>query len=183
MFRGLCRECPRLQHPRLARDQEAVHLLDELLAKPAGLTLVTGPSDALRTFVITALGNSAAQITPAKTVCGLDIHRPDVFVPVPEVHYFQNPGDSAQARQLIGQLWKGIECSTSDLILLNRVWTIMPEIRERIISVAKSRHVILADQFDARALPRHRGNLLAPNIVTVTSGFNQQIHVIVESRR
>jgi hypothetical protein len=96
VLRNVCRQCPWLEHVRLAHDQQAVKLLKEVLAQPVGLTLGTGSSDPLRTFVITALGYSAAQMTPVKTVCGLDIHKPDL-VAVHRVLYFWEPGNAATA--------------------------------------------------------------------------------------
>jgi hypothetical protein len=162
MFRNLCRQCPRVEHLRLAHDQEAVKLLKELLANPVGLTLVPGPSDPLRTFLITALGNSAAQLIPVKTVCGLDIHKPDLFVPVHGVLYFWEPDDTAQVRQLLPDMWQVMKNAPTDLILLNRVWTIMPEIREEIIACARSRHVIMADQFEAGVTIREGGTRIYP---------------------
>jgi len=119
-------------------------------------------------------------LIPAKTVCGRDVHKPDLFVPVHGVLYFWEPNDAVQVRQLLPDMWQVMKNAATDLILLNRVWTILLEIREEIITCAKSRHVIVADQFDTGVTIRERGKRIHPNIVAVTSGLNQRIQVIVE---
>jgi hypothetical protein len=120
-------------------------------------------------------------MVPIKTVCGLDVHKPGLFVPVLGVLYFWDPNDAAEVRELLAEMWKVVKNSTTDLILLNRVWTLLPEIREEIVACAKSRHVIVADQIDAGVPIKVRGNRIYPNIVTVTSGLNQRIRVLVET--
>lgn len=176
----LCRDCPRLDHPRLMHDPAAVDSLRGLLAKRAGLTFVTGSDDAIRTFLITALGNSAGQAVPSSSISGMDLHRPDSFVPVPGVVYFRNPNDSSNVAQLILELWRTIEKSPTDLILLNSVWTGVPELRDRIIALATKRHVIVADQLD---VTRYLSSIVAPptTIIKVTSERNRRIRVIVEA--
>jgi hypothetical protein len=66
------------------------------------------------------------------------------------------------------------------LILLNGVWTVMPEIRGEIVACAKNRHIIVADQFDARVTIKVRGSRIFPNVVTVSAGLDQCIRVLVE---
>jgi hypothetical protein len=147
LLRQLCRDCPRLQHPRLAHDPQAVNSLSGLLMRPLGLFVITGPTDALRTFLITALGNSAPLMVTAKTISGMDMHRPDSFVPVPGVLYFRNPNDSPQKKQLIQEQWKRMEDSSADVFLFNGVWTMVPELRGKMVELAKRRSVFLADEF------------------------------------
>jgi transcriptional regulator with XRE-family HTH domain len=54
LLRELCRECPRLDHPRLSQDPETIALLKTVLAQPVGLTLIRGDRDDLRSCLITA---------------------------------------------------------------------------------------------------------------------------------
>jgi hypothetical protein len=176
----LCRDCPRLDHPRLMHDPAAVNSLRGLLAQPAGLTFVTGSDDAIRTFLVTALGNSAGQAMPNSSISGMDVHRPDSFVPVPGVVYFRNPNDSSNVAQLILELWRTIEKSPTDLILLNAVWTGVPELRDRIIGLATKHHVVVADQLD---VARYLSSIVAPptTIIKATSEPNRRIRVVVEA--
>jgi hypothetical protein len=176
----LCRDCPRLDHPRLMHDPAAVNLLRGLLAKRAGLTFVTGSDDAIRTFLITALGNSAGQAVPSSSISGMDVHRPDSFVPVPGVVYFRNPNEPSDVARLILELWGTIEKSPTDVILLNSVWTGVLELRDRIIGLATKRHVIVADQLD---MARYLSSIVAPptTIIKATSEPNRRIRVVVEA--
>ena len=176
----LCRECPRLDHPRLMHNPAAVILLRGLLAKRAGLTFVTGSDDAIRPFLITALGNSAGQAVPSSSISGMDVHRPDSFVPVPGVVYFRNPNEPSDVTRLILELWGTIEKSPTDVILLNAVWTGVPELRDRIIGLATKHHVIVADQLD---VARYLSSIVAPptTIIKATSEPNRRIRVVVEA--
>lgn len=141
---------------------------------------MTGSDDAIRTFLITALGNSAGQAVPNTSISGMDVHRPDSFVPVPGVVYFRNPNDSSNVAQLILELWVTIEKSPTDVILLNAVWTGVPELRGRIIGLATRHHVIVADQLD---VARHLSSTVASPTTTIkaTSEPNRRIRVIVEA--
>lgn len=178
MLSKLCRDCPRLDHPRLMHDPAAVNLLKGLLAKRAGLTFVTGSDDAIRTFLITALGNSAGQAVPSSSISGMDVHRPDSFVPVPGVVYFRNPNEPSDVARLILELWGTIEKSPTDVILLNAVWTGVPELRGRIIGLATKHHMIVADQLD---VARHLSSTVAPptTIIKGTAEPNRRVRVDV----
>ena len=181
LLRSLCRDCPRLEHPRLAHDQTSVAALRAALGQPAGLTFITGPTDELRTFVVTAAGNSATALAPSRQVCGLDVHRPDGWVPVPGVVYFRNPHDPAAVRRLIPACWADLEKSPANLVLLNGVWSVAPEIRQRILSAGKTRHVVIADRFDDGLPARRDGRGPLYNVVTIAQAPNQRIGLLVEA--
>ena len=180
LLRELCRDCPRLQHPRLAFDPQAVNSLSALLAQSTGLTFIVGAED-LQTFLITAWGNSATRLNPSLQVCGLDLHKPDLFVPVSGVLYLGNPNDSAQVRELARSVWKQIEDSHANLVLLNRVWSAVPELRNKIVACARNRHVILADQSEAVAPMLRISNRVPTNVVTITAAPKHQIRVVIEA--
>jgi hypothetical protein len=93
-LRRICQPCPRLLDAAIAHDPSAVRALSALLTQPSGLTFVVGP-EAARTYVVTATGHSVAWQDRA---CGLDVHRPDQFVPVPGVFYLASPCSSDQLR-------------------------------------------------------------------------------------
>ena len=182
LLRQLCRDCPRLLHPRLSHDAHAVNALRGLLAQPAGLTFVVGATDATRTFLITAFGNSAGQFIPIRTVCGLDLHQPDSFVPVSGVRYWRNPpGDTGNAQPLVRELWKDILNSTADLLLFNGLWSLMPELRSDIIELARHRLVIVADKLDSRGLMAYATKGLPINIVTTSAEPGGRIRVQVST--
>jgi len=180
LLRQLCRDFPRLQHPRLAHDQPAVNSLRGLLAQPAGLTFVAGPSDELRTFVFTALGNSAAHLVSAKSIGGLDLHNPELLVPVPGVLYFRPQADSARLKERIHEHWREIQKSPAGLVFLNGVWGVLPEIRTSIIDLAKKRNVFVADEFVSHQ-PGSRDSF-GPRVsnVTAVGGQGGKIRVKVE---
>lgn len=181
LLRSLCRDCPRLEHPRLAHDQTSVAAFRTALGQPAGLTFIIGPTDELRTFLITAAGNSAAALAPSRQVCGLDVHRPDGWVPVPGVVYFQDPTDTAQIRGCIQAIWAAVENSAASLVLINGVWSVAPEMRQRIISCAEKRHVLIADD-SASTVPTQRSfRGLLRNIVTVVPDTGPRLRLLVQT--
>lgn len=182
LLRELCRDCPRLLHPRLAHDAQAVNTLRGLLAQPTGLTFVVGSTDAIRTFLITALGNSAGRFIPYRTVCGLDLHRPDFFVPVSGVLYWRNPQvETAIAKPLVRGLWKDIQNSTADVFLFNGLWSIMPEIRSEIVELARHRNVIVADGLESPGLRAYATKGLKFNVVTTGAEHDGRISVRVNT--
>jgi hypothetical protein len=178
LLRKLCRDCPRIEHPRVAHDQQAVNTLNSLITQKVGLTLIRGSSDALRTFLITAMGNSAFASATLRGITGLDLHRPDHFVPVPGVLYFRKPEPGAQIKAFLGLHWSHIEDSAATLVLLNRIWTMMPELRSKIESLARRKHVVVADEFEATPKGLLR---VVSSIVTVTAAANRRVTVRVEA--
>jgi len=147
ILRELCRPCPRLDHPRLAHDTEALNRLKVSLAQPAGLTFVVGPSEP-RTFLVTALGHSITRVEPTRRVCGLDIHRPDSFVPVAGVFYCHTPPNLELARQLAAQIIDQVESSETELVILNGIWSGISQFLKAIQRLATTRHLIVGDDFD-----------------------------------
>jgi len=147
ILRELCRPCPRLEHPRLAHDAEALNRLKALLAQPAGLTFVVGPSEP-RTFLVTALGHSISRVNPTKRVCGLDVHRPDSFVPVAGVLYCQGPPNLELVRHLAANIVDEVESSEAELVIFNGIWSGISQFLKAIHRLAETRHLIVADDFD-----------------------------------
>lgn len=178
VLRELCRDCPRLDHPRLAHDQQAVSALKSLIPQTNGLTFVVGPNEDLRTFVITAIGNSAVRFLSVRDVTGLDVHRPVLFVPVPSVLYLRGPQDSSQTKGLIEELWPAIEGSSAKLVLLNRVWALAPGLRHRIQTLARRKHVVVADHL--LAIPPGLKGLIRSRL-TVMEAPNKLIRVRLEA--
>ncbi len=178
LLRELCRECPRLDHPRLGQAPEVIALLKTVLAQRAGLTLIQGDSDALRTFLITAIGHSAGRVIPGKRVGGVDLHRPDRFVPLHGVLYLGRGWDSTNSPAVTRSVCQQIEGCPAQLLLLNGVWSALPEAQALVLRLAGQRNVILADHFPSLGFAQHRRR--NTNLVSVCSGQKGHISVRVE---
>jgi hypothetical protein len=182
LLRELCRDCPRLQHPRLAHDPQAVNSLRGLITEANGMVRLVGSDDPLRTFLLTAIGNSLPQLLPTKSVCGLDVDKPDSFVPVVGVRYFSDPTDLVRVKQIVRERWKEIAGSPGDCVLLNRVWSILPELRDRIMLLAKNRTVIVADDFDDHlSTPKESQDFTISIVRTTSTGPKGPIRIRVEA--
>ena len=147
ILREFCRPCPRLEHPRLAHDAEALTRLKTSLAQPSGLTFVVGAPEP-RTFLVTALGHSITRVKPTSRVCGLDIHRPDSFVPVAGVFYCQRPPNLELAQHLAAHIMAEVEVSKAELVIFNGIWSGISQFLKAIQRLAATRHLIVADDFD-----------------------------------
>jgi hypothetical protein len=180
LFRKLCRDCPRLQHARLAHDPQAVNSLRGLMARPAGLICIIGAAEEQRTFLATALGNSVGQLMPERTVSGIDVHQPTDFVPVPGVRYLRN-ATTAECKNVIRQLWEELRSEPTDVVILNGIWNLMPEIRRGVFELAKERSVIVADAFDAQPELRKREGFQVSFLRIRKGDQGDQIQLEVES--
>lgn len=139
-----CRELPRLDHPRLAHDLVAVSNLENVLRRKSGITWIQGGTDFHRTFVLTALGHSYTQFCgEAATVNGIDVHEPRKWVPVEGISYMTEPLRIEKARLVAAAIWPSIVSGKAQLVLLNGVWSIAPQIHEEVLSMAALRHVVL----------------------------------------
>lgn len=144
---GICRELPLFDHSRLRHNPVIIATLKSLLAQTTGLSLVVGGTDEQRTFLVSALGHMFCRIDRRhRTAVGIDLHDPDWFVPVDTMFYVRGPADLAHASGLVRRLWPEILNTKNPVVLLNGVWSIFPDLREEILSMAERKHVILADQ-------------------------------------
>lgn len=166
---ALCRELPSLDNPRLAHDPVAVGAMKKLLAQPAGITLVAGNTAHVRTFVLNALGHTYCKVDRRHcTPIGLDVHEPDWFVPIETVAYLKNLLRPIQQQELVRAVWLQIRNSKTPLVLLNGVWSLVPELRKEIVVLASQRHVIVADQ-------------PLPNPTDLTRGAAHPVHILTVS--
>lgn len=140
-----CRELPSLNSERLAHDPLAVSSLECLLREPPALTLIGGGNDFQRTFVLTAMGHRFQQLGKRNLVAGLDLHEPRKYVPIDSVLYAQEPLQLAAIKAGISEAWPSIENSGAGLFLFNGVWSIAPSLHAKILDLAQTRHVIVAD--------------------------------------
>lgn len=183
-LREFCRPCPRLEHPRLAHDTATLNRLKALLNQPAGVTVVVGPSEP-RTFLVTALGHAITRVEPKRRVCGLDIHRPNTFVPVAGVLYCQQPPEPQQAGQLAAHVLGEIERADAELVIFNGIWSGISQFPRAIRRLAASRHLIMADEFASSPGEFIQGGLVPVQFLVASpiEGMQGLIHVDFQSPR
>jgi hypothetical protein len=142
-----CRLHPTLLHRRLAHDFLAVSSLAALLLQRSGLTAIQGGLDHARTFLATALGHSFHEFGASGVlVTGIDVHRPDTFVPVVGVSYLFESLHPTKIADQIRQAWPAVRGAKARLVLLNGVWSKTRDLHREIIDLARRAHVIVADQ-------------------------------------
>jgi len=145
LIHAACREYPTLDHPKLAHDFVACSRLGTLLRQPSGLTFIQGP-DHMRTFLLSALGHSGASLDLKQApVTGVDIHRPDHFVPVAGLKYLDNLLRAGEIEREFKRLWPAVCAAQARLILLNGVWQNAAQLHSEIREAARKSHVIVAE--------------------------------------
>lgn len=138
-----CRLLPTLDHPLIG--QSGAISCQRLLQKNNGLTFISGASDST-TFILTAIGHTAMRFGRAPhNVVGIDLHRPNAFVPIETVHYIDSVQNASVVSTLANMAWVRIVTSMSPLVLLNGVWSLVPELRKDIINLSQKKHVMIAD--------------------------------------
>ena len=175
-----CRCFPTLQNPRLAHDPVAVSVLKTIVGFEAGITLVRGQNDDLNTFVITALGHSFGQAQHHRgRICGLDIHNPDWFVPLPNVTYLNNAVTPAQIRMAAEKVWPALNDLKRGMIVLNGTWTHLPDLANKTRAMSADCHVL--------ATELSRPKTISPSsltsgmrVVTVTNAARDSDNIHVE---
>jgi hypothetical protein len=141
-----CRDYPTLRHPRLAHDFVACSHLATLLRQPSGLTFIQGAPEHMRTFLVNALGNSASSPDLKKAaVAGVDMHQPDLFVPVIGLTYLGNLLRAGDIEREFKRVWPAVCAAKAWLILLNGVWPQVPALQSEILDSARKSHVVIAD--------------------------------------
>ena len=74
------------------------------------------------------------------------MHEPDRFAPIETMLYFSGSVASAETGKAVRGIWPQILNSKHPLILLNGIWSALPDLRHDILSLASRRHVIVAEQ-------------------------------------
>ena len=143
-LRSFCRHCPRLEDPQISHDQQAVAVIEDLIQRGPGITVITGPSDSARTYLLTAIGNSFAA---RFSTTGFDVHRPMHFAPVPGVYYPATDVLAGTLPSLLATVWPKMAGSKGSMILLNGIWNRIPNHHHRIFKLATKNHVLIADDF------------------------------------
>lgn len=144
---SLCRELPLLDHPRLHHDLSTVRNLQDLLRQPQGLTFLVGGSEPQRALVFSALGHSFYRIDQSHRMpIGLDVNEPSSFVPIETMLYLRGGIQGLNARHVLPRIVRSICGTNHPLLLLNGVWSAVPELRSEISKEARRRHVIVSEQ-------------------------------------
>jgi len=146
IIRGFLREYPTLQHPRISHDPVGIGALELVLAEQTGLTTIQGATEDDRNFLFAALGHAFVGVDRQRTSpVGLDSHEPRKLVPVIGVAYLRRSLTIQRKRQILLEQWKEIVNSDASLVLLNGVLEMVPELQSSILSLAKEKHVIIAE--------------------------------------
>ena len=140
-----CRVFPNFEHPWLAHSSANIDLLLDVTNQLKGLTIITGGTELSRTFLIHAIGHSYRRTHRSSGAVGLDLHRPDHFVPVDSFLYIDCTVGVNHVSQLVHKLWPRIMTSSATLICLNGLRALLPTLRRDIARCAVKRHVVLAE--------------------------------------
>lgn len=164
-----CRSFPTLEHQRLKYDATVTSQLKTITGQKTGLSIIQGGTDESRTFLATALARFfLLRVERPNSLHGIDIHEPDWFVPVPGVHYLHNEFQPLRLRECVIRLWPTVINSTAQTILLNGIWSRLPELHKAIKEQTKRKHFIVSDPGPIK-LSRRR-SLAAPpaNLISIS---------------
>ncbi|MGC9944251.1 MAG: hypothetical protein ABSE48_20685 [Verrucomicrobiota bacterium] len=179
-LRAYCRGCPRLDAPRIAHDAGVLNALKALVARPTGLTFIRGDSDPDRTYLLTAIGNSARRIIPGVQMSGVDMHYPASYVPVTGLSYFGGGADLHQSVTLRREVHSAAK-SGAQLLLFNGVWNADPEMHRLFARWSSNRHVIVADQLRPSATLRN--SYKNANIISLSTGADNHLVLQIETAK
>jgi hypothetical protein len=147
-LRRHCRVLPSIEHGALAHEPTVVEQLRNLMRRKQGLTLINGKSEFSRTFVLSALGHSfPREDLEHQPASGIISESPGKLVPIEGVHYLRTGLATERIKFHFDRLWSKIQSSDSRLILLDGVWSRLPEKRASMLQLARTRHVLVADDF------------------------------------
>jgi hypothetical protein len=175
LIKEFFRRCPCLEDAMLGHDATQVSSLRELMnSKERGVTLVYGANAAARTLVVTAL----ARAEPGR-LRGLDKHIPDWFVGAAGVCYAGTVLTPGRLQSWVTSHW---ELTRAPVVLINGLWfDLTNELRHKVATLARERHLLLADQFEPAVIktlpltpPVHAIQVCAPTL--------DRIHVCVHAR-
>lgn len=177
-----CRVHPRIDHPYLEQDSVATSILGDIVSNLTGLTLVQGDTDASATFVATAIAHSARMMgTHSQEVVGLDIHKPDWFVPIPGVQYLNALLPPAAILKQFDLLWTRFVTSRGAILLLNGVFHPVAAAPQKVFQLARQSHLVIASKVPARGTPAHPLPGSA-TVITVTTAKHVPDRFTLEAR-
>ena len=126
-------------------------ILGNIVSNSTGLTLVQGDTEAAATFVASAIGPSA-RIMGAHTqeVVGLDVHKPDWFVPIPGVQYLNSLLAPGAILKELDTLWPRFSNARQALVLLNGVFHPVSGAPQKVFQLAAKSHLVIASKLPGR---------------------------------
>jgi hypothetical protein len=175
LLRNLCRDNVTFDDLLMWQDPEAISGVKALLHQPHGLTVLTAETERLSTLVLGAMGNTAVRHLHLRAIAGFDVHYPDRFAPIPGVRYWLSRRRNPEAHLLLRE-WTMVEDSPARLIFLNGVLSILPSLTEKIIALARRRHVVVADQSIPQTLQK-----MERTLIVVSAPSKRVIRVHLES--
>jgi hypothetical protein len=173
-----CRCFPHLNHVRLSYDPAQVSALRALVRQVSGLSIVRG-DDGVRTFVMSAFGHEAEMERGETAVLGLDLHRPDWFVPLGQVKYLYDMPDTTvhlAIRGIIGRLL-GEE---GKMILVNAAHPMCQEFRPALNQLARKCHVVMAEDTRRSETSNKQPTAETVNVLTVSLIEQARIRVSIQ---
>lgn len=184
MIERFLRAHPTIESEQLAHAPATISKLRLILAKQCGLTLILGGTEFSRSFVFTALGHSRKREAPDKAALrGIDVHVPDWFTPIEGLTYLPASTTTTTLRDQAAQAWDSI--GHSSWLMLDGVWTLLPDRQKEILIRSLDSHVVIADaaHSDACTLRRIKGSKDVPiHILDVTESSEGRIHIAVRSK-
>lgn len=164
-----CRAFPTLEHSWLSHDPAGVSELQAILRNKSGLTIVTGAEDNSLAFVVTALGHSYSAGRGVRAATGIDLSRPYDLVPLESLIYIDPAIGSTKVRELARKLWPRIATSTAQMVILNKVWSAVPELHCSVLRLTDFKHVVI-------------GENQLPDLNTFGSRVSTRIHEVSTSK-
>jgi transcriptional regulator with XRE-family HTH domain len=166
-----CRVFAHLEHPLLAHDPVATSFLRSIRSNLTGTTLIQGVQESWLTFVATALGHDARRLSGLRPVLGLDVHKPDWFVPVPGIKYLNNLLRPSSISEELEQFWPKAANRKGAFVIFNGVLPTGSLWTDKVLDLAGQSHVVLT----AKDAPK--GQVATPfpvpaNLITVTEDRN-----------
>ncbi|HZR20049.1 MAG TPA: hypothetical protein VFE51_22385 [Verrucomicrobiae bacterium] len=174
---------PSLDHARLAGDRTVLSRLTTLLGQSRGFSFIQGGNGELRTFVITALGHSNGALTiPLRRVLGVDVHASDWFVPVPGVVYLNNLLRSDDLRRAVQPAWPQLRNGETPLLIFNGLWSVLPELQQKIRALAERCHVLVADESKLQTNQSGGSTPTRTTLITVDSKMPDSKRIALDIR-
>ena len=183
LINSICRVFPHLEDRRLGHNPGQVSSLRSLLKQPIGLTLIGG-NDGLRTWLISALGNSSLMLgSDHGLVSGIDRSLPDWFVPVEGMTYLNAPVPQSPSPKSILKAWSTCGAGGRNIVLLNGIITLEPDLRLEVLKMAAEHNVFVAepDILTYEWFAKHAPAAVQLRQLKVTLEDRDRIHVHFEN--
>jgi len=174
-----CRILPTLDHPSLAHEPAMTDHLRSLLRRPVGLTLISGPSDYARHFLLSAFGHGFCRHDEEhRPVTGLICKSPGRLVPLHGAFYLATDLNPKVVLWQVNHLWPSIRNAATSMVLLDGVLGGAPHKRADILKLALSKHVVLADDFGQTDPLGVKGTLLTRLEVSGSPASALQVQIL-----